>query len=218
MQQKVDLPVLYSFRRCPYAIRARLALRYAGIQVELREVVLRDKPAEMLKASPKGTVPVMVLAGTGPAPEVIEESLDIIHWALAANDPNGWLSGEPKAAGQLIRRNDEEFKYWLDRYKYPEHFSGSSGKDPLQQCHAFLQELESRISGQRFLFGDTMSVADVAIFPFVRQFAFVDQASFSASQFTAVQNWLNVFLRSDLFISVMEKYPAWKVGDAETVF
>lgn len=218
MQQKLDLPVLYSFRRCPYAIRARLALRYAGIHAELREVVLRDKPADMLKASPKGTVPVMVLAGTRQAPEVLEESLDIIHWALAATDPDGWLSGDAEAIGQLIRRNDEEFKYWLDRYKYPEHFSDSSGKDPLQECHAFLQELESRISAQHFLFGDTMSVADVAIFPFVRQFAFVDKISFSNNQFTAVQSWLNVFLQSDLFNSVMEKYPPWKAGDDVTVF
>ncbi len=212
------LPILYSFRRCPYAIRARLALRYAGISVELREVSLRAKPAQMIESSPKGTVPVLVLPGNREAPKILEESMDIIHWSLASNDPDAWLTPDTDDAELLINSNDADFKYWLDRYKYPERYEIASADKPLAECHEFLARLERLLVEHEYLIGDRMTVADVAVFPFVRQFAFVDEDRFAASPFNAVQVWLDRFLRSELFASVMQKYPVWKPDSVQIVF
>ena len=205
------LPVLYSFRRCPYAIRARLALAVSGVGYELREVSLKDKPAEMLAASPKGTVPVLVLPGG----QVIDESLDIMRWALSQNDPDGWLSPALNDMPDLITDNDGKFKHALDRYKYPNRYPLESDGD----THAFalaqrleaanwLQTLESRLSQgwQVWLCGPQPSLADTAILPFVRQFAHTDAAWFAAQPWPQLQAWLANFEASAMFKNVMAKH------------
>jgi len=212
------LPVLYSFRRCPYAIRARLALRYAGIELEHREVVLKDKPPEMLAASPKGTVPVLVLNDGTMRREIIEESLDIMFWALAQADPDGWLNVNVAEANQLIEANDEQFKPWLDRYKYPNRYEGLSDGEAREQCGRFLQELEQRLAQQAYLCAAKPSIADFAIYSFVRQFAFVDIDKFRSGPYVALNRWLDEFLNSPLFESVMQKHVQWRQGNAAVVY
>ena len=213
-----DLAVLYSFRRCPYAMRARMALSYSGIPVELREVVLRDMPAALLSYSPKGTVPVLVLENG----RVIEESLDIMHWALAIRDPDHWLPGD--AAGQLadinglISSNDRSFKQQLDRYKYAERYPQQPAVVYRRTGELFLQQLEQRLAGTAWLCAGHMTLADVAIFPFVRQFAFVDKPWFDAAPYPYLQAWLDGLLASALFLGVMQKYPQWHEGDTPVVF
>ena len=192
--------LLYSFRRCPYAMRARLALRYSGVPVRIIEVSLKAKPAEMLALSPKGTVPVLSVNG-----EVIDESLAIMQWALARHDPDDWLlQGEP-AVLALIAENDHGFKYQLDRYKYAERHP----EQPMEVYRAagemFLRTLEQRLATRAYLLADHPSLADMALAPFVRQFAHVDRAWFAASPYTQLQAWLQRFLESPLFISVMAK-------------
>ena len=206
------VPILYSFRRCPYAIRTRLALKSSGIKVELREVVLSEKPAAMLSASPKGTVPVLVLTDGS----VIDESLDILLWALRQNDPDGWLStdvGRGSDRDQLIQINDGEFKFYLDRYKYWDRYPEHSMDYYRQQAEIFLQKLEQRVEQSDFVCGDTISMADMAIFPFIRQFSLVDKDWFEQSRFVYLRIWLDKLLSSELFISVMKKYPQWHDGD-----
>lgn len=211
------LPILYSFRRCPYAIRARLTLKYSGIPVELREVVLADKPDEMLDASPKGTVPVLILDdGT-----VLEESLDIMNWALSHNDPDNWLVNNETTAektSQLIDINDGPFKQHLDHYKYAVRFPEHSPEYYRDQADGYLSKLNSLLKKSSFLFGDQLSLADIAIFPFIRQFAFVDKKWFDDSQYHYLQSWLESMLKMNLFTDVMQKYPQWKPGDEITVF
>jgi glutathione S-transferase len=199
-------PILFSFRRCPYAMRARLALIVSGIRCELREVQLRAKPAEMLAVSPKGTVPVLM-------PEdgcVIDESLDIMRWALSRQDPEGWLERDDPV---LIARNDHAFKHDLDRYKYPERH----GSDPAAHREAglvILQDLESRLALQPQLCGDLRGLADIAIMPFVRQFAAVDPAWFASQALPRLQAWLARHLASDLFAAAMLRVPAWTSAQA----
>ena len=190
--------VLYSFRRCPYAMRARMALRYSGVPLSIVEVSLKAKPAEMLASSPKGTVPVLVCADGS----VIEQSLDIMHWALARHDPDNWL--QPGCAA-LIEENDTRFKVLLDRYKYairyPEH--------PMEYYRAqgaeFLQRLEDVLARSAYLAGPALSLADVALAPFVRQFAHVDRDWFEQAPYPRLNAWLERFLASELFSSVMKK-------------
>jgi glutathione S-transferase len=213
-----NLSVLYSFRRCPYAIRARLALRYTGLQCELREVVLKDKPAAMLAASPKATVPVLVLDSGGAHAEVIDESLDIMLWALEQHDPDGWLAVDHAAANQLIEASDEQFKPWLDRYKYPNRYDELEPGEARQHCEFFLQALEAVLIERNFLSGERAGLPDMAIYSFVRQFAFVDIEWFRASAYRNVNEWLDLFLESELFATVMEKYPAWQPGDDRRIF
>lgn len=204
------LPILYSFRRCPFAMRARMALLVSGQSVELREILLRAKPQAMLDASPKGTVPVLVL----PDGRVIDESLDIMRWALARHDPEGWLRGDD---AELIERFDGPFKHHLDRYKYP----GRHGSDPIEHRTAGLQHLESleqRLAASAFLCGSTRTLADIALFPFIRQFAATDQAWFDAQPLPQVHGWLAGLIGSDLFASVMLRLPPWQPGDAPIVF
>lgn len=198
--------ILYSFRRCPYAMRARMALIMSGQQVELREVTLRDKPASMLALSPKGTVPVLALPGGA----VIDESLDIMRWALREHDPERWLDGND---GALIAANDGPFKQHLDRYKY----ATRHGSDPLEHRAAgmaWLGELEARLESNAFLCGERRMLADIAIFPFVRQFAAADQAWFDAQPVPRVQAWLRALIGSELFDRAMVRRAAWQPGDA----
>ena len=198
------LPVLWSFRRCPYAMRARLALAASETQVEHREVLLRDKPAEMLAASPKGTVPVLAL----PDGQVIEESLDIMRFALGRHDPFGWLA--PGAAMfELVAQNDGPFKQALDRYKYPNRHEGEDALDNRARGLEILTGLDARLAGSTFLCGEAMSLADAAIFPFVRQFAHTDRDWFAAQALPHLQAWLAAHLASPIFLAIMQKYPVW---------
>jgi glutathione S-transferase len=213
-----DLPVLYTFRRCPYAIRARLALRYTGLNVALREVVLRDKPEEMLVSSPKGTVPVLVLDEHKETQEIIDESFDIMLWALAQHDPDGWLDVDKELVLQLVEANDEQFKPWLDRYKYPDRYTDVEPDESLAHCEVYLQVLNDRLQINKYLCGETVSMADMSIYSFVRQFAFVDPDWFRNSTYTEVNGWLQSFLDSPLFLSVMDKYPQWHVDDEVICF
>ena len=162
-------PILYSFRRCPYAMRARMALWAAGVTVELREVKLAAKPPALIAASPKGTVPVLVLAdGT-----VIDESLDIMRWALGQNDPEGWLAGDDRA---LIAANDGPFKHHLDRAKYPGRYEEEGLSDHRAAALALLAPLELRLQAAPWLCGESRTLTDIALFPFIRQFAAIDPA------------------------------------------
>ena len=209
-----DLPVLYSFRRCPYAMRARLAIMKSGISVELREVILRSKPGHMLEISPKGTVPVLLLNDG----KVIDESLDIMAWALSYRDTDNWLTKESaEEIEQLIQWNDGEFKYYLDRYKYADRYLEHSELYYREKADAFLIELENRLTKTTFLCSDKCSLADMAIFPFIRQFANVNPEWFHASKYKKLSHWLNQHIESVLFISIMEKYPAWQVGDKKLI-
>jgi len=197
-------------------MRARLAIMASGRQVQLREVVLRNKPQEMLDISPKATVPVLQLTdGT-----VIEESLQIMLWALEQNDPKQFLSTtkQQEEMLQLIAQNDGEFKHHLDRYKYGNRYENA---DPLQHRNAavqFLQTLDQRLQRSEYLFGEKPSLADIAIFPFVRQFAGVDRNWFEQSAPEAVQSWLGKWLASAEFCAIMHKYPAWLATDQAVLF
>ncbi|MFJ2536949.1 glutathione S-transferase [Pseudomonas sp. NPDC087614] len=191
---------LYSFRRCPYAMRARMALHYSGVPVEIVEVSLKAKPAEMLVLSPKGTVPVLDANG-----RVIDESLEIMRWALAHNDPQDWrLEGDSRIA-ELIEANDQVFKVHLNRYKYAERYP----EQPMEAYRAegmlFLHTLDELLKDRDYLLADHPSLADVALFPFVRQFAHVDREWFAQTPYVRLQVWLQRFLESDLFTSIMRK-------------
>ena len=195
--------ILYSFRRCPYAMRARMALHVSGVAYEHREVVLRDKPAAMLEVSPKGTVPVFVTAeGEG-----LEESLDIIRHALAQNDPEGWLGRDDQA---LVAANDGPFKHHLDRYKYASRYEDADPDRHRASAIEILAELDQRLSASTYLCGDKPGFADIAIFPFVRQFANHDRERFEGDGMVHLQAWLEGLVSSGLFAAVMEKHPKWE--------
>ncbi|RCK25836.1 glutathione S-transferase [Thalassospira lucentensis] len=210
-------PVLYSFRRCPYAMRARMALLSAGIDVELREVVLRDKPQSMIDASPKATVPVLIQSdGT-----VIDESLEIMVWALVENDPNEWMTPESGTLDDmlaLIAQNDGPFKHHLDRYKYHTRYEHADPAEHRRDAEKILNRLDGRLAVGRYLFGSRPALADFAIAPFVRQFANADRDAFDAMPFVHVQRWLADFLASSFFERAMTKYDQWHEGDAPIVF
>ena len=206
----MSLPILYSFRRCPYAMRARLAIHSAGIQCELREILLRDKAPEFLDTSPKGTVPVVV------ADTVIEESHDVMIWALQQNDPEGWLD-MPDAGYALLDTVIGPFKTALDRYKY-QNRHGSDIEEERSKASFLLSELNTQLGGKPYLFGDTPTLADMGILPFVRQFANTDRAWFDAQPWPNLIRWLDAFLVSDRFAAIMGKYPKWQNGDPVTPF
>lgn len=207
----MTLPVLYSFRRCPYAMRARMALWAAEVRVELREVKLAAKPTALLAASPKGTVPVLVL----PDGRVIDQSLDIMRWALGQSDPEGWLGGDDAA---LIAANDGPFKHHLDRAKYPGRYDEDGVTDHRAAALVHLAPLEARLADRRFLTGDTRALTDIALFPFIRQFAAIDPAWFAAQPLPRLQVWLQRLLASDLFAHIMPRYAPWAEGDPPVIF
>ena len=202
-------PILYSFRRCPYAMRARLGIYYAGIKVEIREVLLRDKPSSMLDYSPKGTVPVLVLSNG----EVIEESIDIVRWALSHSDPQKLLpapdSPQQQRADQLIEQNDFEFKHFLDRYKYADRHPEFTAEHYREQGEGFIKTLERLLLDNHYLSGNTLSIADIAIAPFIRQFANVDRTWFDNAPYPRLQLWLASIIESQAFEDVFFKYPQW---------
>jgi glutathione S-transferase len=195
-----------------------MTLRYCGVQVELREVVLRDMPRELRASSPKATVPVLVLPDGG----VLEESRDIMEWALVQHDPDHWWPqpGSPAAAAarDLIAVNDLEFKPQLDRYKYAERYPRHTRAWYRSQGECFLDELEQRLGHRDWLLGDHISIADIAIFPFIRQFALVDRAWFDAGTRLHLRHWLDGLLQAELFTAVMHKYPPWRSGDPVSLF
>lgn len=196
-------PLLYTFRRCPYAMRARLAIAASGVTMDMHEVDLRHKPAAILACSPKGTVPVLQLVDG----RVIDESLDIMRWALSINDAQGWLRGDgdgPEARA-LLAENDGNFKRDLDRYKYAERFPDYPATYYRAQAEAFLAVLEARLARHDNLLRDQISLADMAIVPFVRQFAHVDRDWFYASPYKNLIAWLDCHLASQLFNVVMQK-------------
>ncbi len=188
-------------------MRARLALRYSGIRVELREIDLKDKPACMLAASPKATVPVLIL----PDAQVIDESLDIMHWALQQNDPQHWLHPSHQSTSQrLIHENDQVFKFYLDHYKYADRFPEHSQTYYREQGELFLLKLECLLGEHRYLTGATPCIADMALLPFIRQFAYVDIQWFNQSSYVNVCRWLFNGIESELFLSIMHKQSIWK--------
>ncbi|MGC3893577.1 glutathione S-transferase [Pseudomonas urmiensis] len=196
--------ILYSFRRCPWAMRARLALRYAGCAVQVCEVAMKNKPAELLALSPKGTVPVLATADG-----VLEESLDIMRWALAQNDPQDWrLQADPAAAQHaeaLIARNDSVFKTQVNLYKYAERYPEHSREHYRQQAEPWLAELEGLLEGRPYLLAGHPSLADAALLPLMRQFAGVEPQWFAEAAYPRVRSWLQGWLASELFKAVMAK-------------
>ena len=209
------LPCLYSFRRCPYAMRARLGLLFAEQQVELREVVLKNKPPQMLDISPKGTVPVLQLAdGT-----VIEQSREIMLWALEQKDPQNLLDKTVRTeADALIDQNDNEFKYWLDRYKYADRHLEMTQEEYRQRGEVFLQRLDALLSRNSYLLGANIGVADIGIMPFVRQFAHVDRNVFYDLPYPNLQRWLKGWLQHPIFLQAMTRFKPWEEGDELVVF
>ncbi|WP_434697485.1 glutathione S-transferase [Pseudomonas sp. Z1-14] len=195
---------LYSFRRCPYAMRARMALRYSAVELTIVEVSLKAKPAEMLALSSKGTVPVLQVDG-----RVIDESLEIINWALAQHDPQDWqLRDDAKAqalTAALIEENDQVFKLHLNRYKYPERHPEYTQEHYRSEGEVFLRKLEGLLETRPFLTAEHQSLADVAVMPFIRQFAHVDRDWFAQAPYPRLQGWLQKFLDSELFVAIMAK-------------
>jgi glutathione S-transferase len=192
-----------------------LAIACSGLTVELREVLLRDKPQAMLNISPKATVPVLQLSdGT-----VLDESLDIMRWLLIQNDSQSWLDEKYQADFNcLVSYNDDKFKYYLDRYKYADRYPEFSSVYYRQQAEVFLTELEHRLSQSAYLCAGHITLADAAIFPFIRQFSMVDQQWFDSSPYRALQTWLQQWLASPLFLTVMDKYQPWHPGDLQQIF
>lgn len=210
-------PILYSFRRCPYAMRARLALTVSQQICELREVVLRDKPQEMLDISPKGTVPVLVQVDGS----ILEESLEIMMWALKQQDSEVWLradSGQMAHLHALVAACDGHFKHHLDRYKYAQRYENTNAQEHRAEGSKFLETLNHQLGETTYLCDQHRSWADMAIAPFVRQFANTDRPWFDAQPWPYLQTWLGEFLESDLFQQIMGKYPQWKSGEVGPLF
>jgi glutathione S-transferase len=202
--------ILYSFRRCPYAMRARMAIVSSGMQVILREVSLRDKPQSLRDISPKATVPVLLTIDK----EVIEESLDIMLWALRQADPDAWLRDINYA---LIKNNDGPFKQWLDKYKYADRYPEHTQQFYREQGEQTLLMLEHALTDYDFLLGDTVTLTDIAIFPFIRQFFSVEPDWFKQAPYPKTRQWLDYLLASDLFQTTMHKYQPWNIADKEHV-
>ncbi|MDA7720944.1 glutathione S-transferase [Alphaproteobacteria bacterium] len=210
-------PIFWSFRRCPYAMRARLAIVTSGQKVQLREILLRDKPADFLAASPKGTVPVLKL-GDG---QVIDESRDIMFWALGQNDPENWLAvwqQNPASALAFLDRLDGAFKYDLDRYKYASRYDHDAGAVHRSSGAEFLAELDQDLQQTGALSGAQLGLLDFASLPFVRQFRIADPVWFDNQSWPHVHIWLGGFLDSAIFQLVMQKYPQWNADRQSIAF
>ena len=214
-KSKNNLPILYSFRRCPYAMRARMAIHISGQRCELREVLLRDKPPSMLEYSAKGTVPVLILQDG----KVIDESLDVIDWALNINDPDDWQRSKDKEkTKELIKINDGEFKYHLDRYKYSKRYDNEDPEFHRKKCLKFIESINNELNNSEYIFDDNISYADIMLLPFIRQFRIADIEWFDSLPYDNLKKWLSSFLNSSLLNSIMKKYDLWKEGDKAIVF
>ena len=214
-KSKNNLPILYSFRRCPYAMRARMAIHISGQKCELREVLLRDKPPSMLEYSAKGTVPVLILQDD----KVIDESLDVIDWALNLNDPDNWQrSKDTEKTKELIKINDGEFKYHLDRYKYSKRYDNEDPEFHRKRCLKFIESINNELNNSEYIFDDNISYADIVLLPFIRQYRIADIEWFDSLPYNNLKKWLSSFLDSYLLNSIMKKYDLWKEGDEVTIF
>tara|TARA_Y100000746_G_scaffold90210_1_gene76541 strand:+ start:150 stop:800 length:651 start_codon:yes stop_codon:yes gene_type:complete len=203
----MDMPILYSFKRCPYAMRARLALKLANIQCELREVRLNNKPKHMLEVSPKGTVPILILED-----KVIDESIEIINWVLDQNNifKDNISSEQIKITEQIINIFDNKFKYHLDRYKYSNRYENADKKFHQKECLDILIDLEKVISDGNWFFGNELNKLDISILPFLRQFRIADPHWFdSLKQIPKIQKFLYNFLDSNLLNQIMFSYKVW---------
>jgi glutathione S-transferase len=210
----LNTPVFYSFRRCPYCIRAHMALKYAGLEIILREVELRDIPAEALVVSPRATVPSLVINENN----YMDESWDIVKWATQKNDPDNWLGKNNeylKAAEKLVETNDGSFKDDLDHYKYADRHPEHSMEYYRQRCVRFLEELNDMLEESSFLLSENITIADIAVFPFIRQFAMVDKDWFGAEPYSGLQRWLDIMLDTELFSEAFKKHEIWKPGNKD---
>ena len=208
MTNNVKYPVLYTFRRCPYAIRTRMAIKSSQITVEIREIELKNKPREFLELSPKGTVPVL-LTDSG---QVLEESLDIINWALDSNDPNNLLSECNLSKSQfkeLLKKLDDDFKINLDKYKYPNRYQGVDRNFNRDANLNFLANLDNLLKKSKYINCNHLTLIDYLIFPFIRQFRNVDENWFDCLNFNYLKKWLNKLMESEDFKSIMKKYTVW---------
>tara|TARA_B100000686_G_scaffold194800_1_gene201728 strand:- start:1056 stop:1718 length:663 start_codon:yes stop_codon:yes gene_type:complete len=203
-------PVLYSFRRCPYAMRARMALYYAGINAEVREVDLKNKPQALLEISPKGTVPVLHL----PDGTVIDESLDILNWAVKQNDPKGWARVSDDVFDKYHKDMTKTFIPNLNRYKYPVRYEDADPDLSRQICEEYLAQMNATmVKNSGYLGEQFMSKSDILVFPFIRQYRIVDNDAFDRLPLPALHRWFSEFYRSDLFNDVMIKRDPWEDGD-----
>ncbi|MGJ8693344.1 MAG: glutathione S-transferase [Thalassotalea sp.] len=213
-----SLPILYSLRNCPYAMRARIAIFKSQQPVLLRDLVLSNKPQEMLDASPKGTVPVVVLANG----QVIEESLEVMLWALSVSDPNDLLAANSQLLLDdmlaLIEQFDTEFKTSLEQYKCAKRYKESNVDECRAKCEQYIENLEQRLNQHQFLISEQESLADIALLPFIRQFARVERQWYLQSPYPAVKKWLNHYLQSPMFTKVMAKHPLWLDHHQEVLF
>jgi len=210
-------PILFSFRRCPYAMRARIAIKLCKQTCEIREISLRSKSEEFLNLSQKGTVPVLLL----PNGKIIDESLDIIHWAISINDPFKLKSDDDKLYKEdlkLIKVFDDDFKFHLDRYKYSSRYESSNREQHRNKAHAILAEINTLLLDNNWIRGDRPTLPDISILPFVRQYRIADKDWFDRHlKLPRVKNWLNEFLNSTLLFEVMFKYKVWEQGDPEII-
>ena len=214
-KSKNNLPILYSFRRCPYAMRARMAIHISDQRCDLREVLLRDKPPSMLEYSAKGTVPVLNLQDG----KVIDESLHVNDWALNLNDPDDWQRSKDKEkTKELIKINDGEFKYHLDRYKYSKRYDNEDPEFHRKKCLKFIESINNELNNSKYIFDDNISYADIVLLPFIRQFRIADIEWFDSLPYDNLKKWLSSFLNSSLLNSIMKKYDLWKEGDKSIVF
>ena len=200
----MKLPVLYTFRRCPYAMRARISMYYSKISYEHREILLRDRPEKLYKLSPKGTVPVLSL----PDGKVIDESLDIMKWSMSVNDPDSWFVNNITNQLSAIRTNDHHFKKWLDKYKYHDRYPEFSAQYYRNECESILTIFENNLDNEKFLFCQKISLGDMALLPFIRQFANVDISWFN-ERFINLTKWMGELIESEIFQSMMKKYRVW---------
>ena len=211
-------PTLYSFRRCPYAMRARLALRLCKIECIIREISLKAKNSEFLKVSPKGTVPVLVL----PNGKVLEESLDIINWSLEQNDPNNLKVNDEvtkKINDKYIQLFDKDFKFHLDRYKYSSRYNISNSEIHRNKARNILTEINTMLEGKDYIGGQCMSLLDISILPFVRQYRIADINWFDNHLgLSNINNWVNIFLNTEILASIMTKYKVWEKEDPPILF
>ena len=210
----MTLPILYSFRRCPYAMRARMVLLHSKIQYEIREIKLSNKPKEMLAISPKGTVPVLILENG----DILDESLDVMLWAIEQGNLRNLFNAGKKEILDLIKINDGEFKDAIDRYKYSSLYPEKPMIEYRKMGELFLEKIESYLEKNKFIFGKNISLADLAIFPFIRQFCRVDIDWFNSSLFKKIKEWTLFFEGSENFIDIMRKIKPWTTGDKPTLF
>ncbi len=207
-------PILYTFRRCPYAMRARLAIHSSGTHVEMREISLKNKPAELVEKSAKATTPTLVL----PNGDVIDESMDIMHWALQQNDPQE-LMNYSSSLNELININDGDFKHALDRYKYITRYPEDADEDWRNKAYIFIEQLEQQLAQHRYLASDKLTLLDYAIFPFLRQFRMPDKEWFdTCPTHPHVRNWLEHCIALPEFNAIMEKFPLWKTGQKPIIW